>query len=119
MLNVLATTLIAIPVGPQSWQPCLYNNKSIECRMTYLCKKAPCYHFKLEWKDGASDIYSGKPGIARNYATYKDTRGGQWAKRSLAGTFNLKNTSNGNTIIYGLTLDNCTNPIYKLGDFCD
>ena len=114
MLTLLATTLFAM--HPEGWKPCLYNNKSIECKRTFLCTEAPCFTFKLEWADGLSDIYKGKPGMARNTGIYYDTRGGEWLLRGYAGSFGLKNDANGNTIIFDMKLEDCKNS--GLSDLC-
>ncbi len=99
------------------WSSCLYNNRSLGCRRTFLCPGAPCGVFRLEWKDGASDVFTRfKDGVARNVGFYKDTRGGEWMLRGFAGSFGLRNPANGNAIVYGMTLSECKQSM--LDDFC-
>ena len=100
------------------WETCLYNNKSIPCRRTFLCPDAPCGRFKLEWKDGVNDTYTRiRDGAARNVGFYKDPRGGEWMLRGFAGVFGLVNQSNNNTIIYGMSLSECLSTS-ALSDLC-
>ena len=106
----------AMAAGP--WVNCLYNNKSIACRRTFLCTDAPCKRFKLEWKDGIHDTYTRvRDGAARNVGFYKDQRGGEWMLRGYADSFGLVNQANGNTIIFGMTLAECRNSS-GLSDLC-
>ena len=61
------------------WVDCLYNNKSIACRQTFLCPGAPCNRFRIDWIDGISGTYSRiKDGSARNVGFYQDAHGGEW-----------------------------------------
>jgi hypothetical protein len=120
-LIALAVPLMAFgsltPARAEQWSRCLYNNQSIDCRRTFLCSGAPCGVFKLEWKDGASDVFTRyKDGVARNVGYYKDTRGGEWILRGFAGSFSLRNVDNGNTIVYDMTLSECRESM--LADFC-
>ena len=116
MLAFLATTLIALS-EPEPWTACLYNNESIGCRRTFMCSEAPCLTFKLEWKDGLSDIFTMyKRGRSRNISYYSDTRGGKWIMQSYAGRFGLENLANGNTIIFDMTLRDCRES--GLSDLC-
>ena len=105
-------------VADEPWETCLYNNKSIPCRRTFLCSDAPCGRFKLEWKDGISDTYTRRrDGAARNVGFYDDPRGGKWMLRGFAGVFGLINQSNNNTIIYGMSLSECLSTS-ALSDLC-
>lgn len=102
----------------EAWTSCLYNNKPIPCRRSFLCTDAPCDRFKLEWKDGVHDTYTRvRDGAARNVGFYSDPRGGEWMLRGFAGSFGLVNQVNGNTIIVGMTLDECRKNA-ALGDLC-
>ena len=115
-LPVLALCSLG-PARANQWSSCLYNNRSIDCRRTFLCPGAPCGVFRLEWKDGASDVFTHfKDGVARNVGFYKDTRGGEWMLRGFAGSFGLRNPANGNAIVYGMTLSECKQSM--LDDFC-
>lgn len=99
------------------WSSCLYNNQSLYCRRIFLCPGSPCGIFRLDWKDGASDVFTRyKDGVAKNVGFYRDTRGGEWMLRSFAGSFGLKNTINGNQIVFDMTLDECKQSM--LEDFC-
>ena len=105
-------------VANEPWENCLYNNRSIPCRRTFLCPDAPCGRFKLEWKDGINDTYTRiRDGMARNVGFYKDPRGGEWMLRGFAGVFGLVNQSNQNTIIYGMSLRECLSTS-ALSDLC-
>ncbi|MDA7623132.1 hypothetical protein N8645_01230 [bacterium] len=107
MLALLVTTLIAFG-EPEQWTSCLYNNESIGCRRTFKCPKAPCGTFKIEWKDGISDIFTWvRDGVSRNVRFYEDTRGGEWTLIEFAGSFALVNQNNKNTIIFDMTLREC------------
>jgi hypothetical protein len=102
----------------EPWANCLYNNESIMCRRTFLCETAPCKRFKLEWRDGISDIYSRtRDGMANNVGFYQDTHGGEWLLRGFAGSFALVNQANGNKIIYDMTLVSCQES--GLSDLCN
>lgn len=104
-------------VKTETWRNCLYNNERIACRRTFLCSRAPCDRFKLEWEDGPSDIYTlYKDGVARGVGYYKDTRGGRWQLNSFTWSFGLENLKNGNTIIYRMTLPECKKSM--LADLC-
>ena len=106
------------PEAEKPWLNCLYNNKSIACRRTFLCPDAPCDRFRLEWNDGVNDTYTRiRDGAARNVGFYKDPLGGEWMLRGYAGSFALVNQANGNTIIYGMTLEECRNSA-GLSDLC-
>lgn len=102
---------------PEPWTTCLYNNKSIQCRRVFLCEAAPCKSFKLEWRDGFSDVYTQRrEGAALNTGFYTDSRGGEWLLRGFAGSFALVNQANGNKIIYDMTLQACAQS--GLSDLC-
>ena len=117
-LNNITVSSAAKAMAAEPWVNCLYNNKSIACRRTFLCTGAPCNRFKLEWKDGIHDTYTRvRDGAARNVGFYKDTRGGEWMLRGYVGSFGLVNQTNGNTIIVGMTLKECRNSS-ALGDLC-
>ena len=121
LLVTFALPVIALgslgPARADQWSRCLYNNQSIDCRRAFLCSCAPCGVFKLEWKDGASDVFTRyKDGVARNVGFYKDTRGGEWMLRGFAGSFGLRNVDNGNAIVYDMTLSECRQSM--LEDFC-
>ena len=116
MFFLLAATLVSLG-EPEPWTACLYNNESIGCRRTFQCTEAPCGTFKLEWKDGLSDIFTMyKRGRSRNISYYSDTRGGKWIMQSYAGRFGLENLANGNTIIFDMTLRDCRES--GLSDLC-
>ena len=116
MLALLASALISL--GEQeAWTTCLFNNKTMTCRRQFLCMKAPCGSFKLEWKDGFSEVFTRtRPGVARNVGHYADSRGGQWLLRGFAGSFALKNVQNHNTIVFDMTLPECRHS--GLSDWC-
>jgi len=102
----------------EPWVDCLYNKKSMTCRRTFACKTDPCNQFTLEWKDGVKDTYKRfKDGVASNVGFYRDTRGGTWMLREFGYPFGLVNEANGNTIIYGMTLDQCQSS-FGLSDLC-
>lgn len=102
----------------EAWTSCLYNNNPIPCRRSFLCSDAPCDRFTVEWKDGVHDTYTRVgDGAARNVGFYADPRGGKWMLRGFAGSFGLVNQANGNTIIVGMTLDDCRNNA-ALADLC-
>lgn len=119
----MVLVLACASVGPlkaidqEPWVDCLYNRKSMSCRRTFLCKDAPCDKFRLEWKDGVKETYRRyKDGVVPNVGFYQDVQGGEWMLRGFADSFALVNESNGNTIIYGMTLLQCSNS--GLSDLC-
>lgn len=119
----MGLVLACASVGPskaidqEPWVDCLYNRKSMSCRRTFLCKDAPCDKFRLEWKDGVKETYRRyKDGVVSNVGFYYDARGGEWMLRGFADSFALVNESNGNTIIYGMSLRQCSNS--GLSDLC-
>lgn len=106
-------------VEREPWVECLYNRVEIACKRTFLCPPEilPCNKFRLEWKDGFKDTYTRvQDGAVRNVGFYRDSRGGQWMLRGYAGSFALRNNSNGNTIIYRMTLKQCQQS--GLNDLC-
>ena len=122
MCNVPVTVLIAscICIGSQvapaseksEWKDCLYNGESLPCRRTFLCGNAqpPCYSFKIEWKDGVSDIYTrdqAKISHSRNIGYYQDPRGGIWEVIGHADSTFIVNSKDQNTIIYNMTAESC------------
>ena len=116
-LNNITVSSAAKAMAAEPWVSCLYNNKSIPCRRTFLCTDAPCNRFKIEWKDGIHDTYTRvKDGAARNVGFYKDQRGGEWMLRGYAGSFGLVNQANGNTIIFDMSLEQCRTS--GLSDLC-
>ena len=120
MMLILATTGIGTSKGEdqEPWVNCLFNNKQMSCRRTFLCKTAPCGEFRLEWKDGAKDTFKRfKDGVVSNVGFYRDTRGGEWMLRGFGYPFGLINQTNGNTIIYGMTLSECQSS-FGLSDLC-
>ena len=107
MLDLLASSLLSFQKA-EPWRDCLYNNKSIECRRTFLCEGAPCGRFEMEWKDGLNDVFTRyRDGVVRNVGYYTDSRGGQWILQGYADAFALVNLANNNTIIFNMTLRNC------------
>ena len=116
-VNAIAGNSGGKAMAAEPWVSCLYNNKSVPCRRTFLCADAPCNRFKIEWKDGIHDTYTRvKDGAARNVGFYKDPRGGEWMLRGYAGSFGLVNQANGNTIIFDMSLETCRNS--GLSDLC-
>jgi hypothetical protein len=102
----------------EPWVDCLYNKKSMTCRRIFACKTDPCNQFSLEWKDGVKDTYKRfKDGVVSNVGFYRDTRGGTWMLRGFGYPFGLVNEANGNTIIYGMTLEQCQSS-FGLSDLC-
>jgi hypothetical protein len=116
-VNPITASSVGKAMAAEPWVSCLYNNKSIPCRRTFLCADAPCDRFKLEWKDGLHDTYTRvKDGAARNVGFYKDQRGGEWMLRGYAGSFGMINQANDNTIIVGMSLEECRTS--GLSDLC-
>ena len=116
-VNAITANSAEKAMAAEPWVSCLYNNKSIPCRRTFLCADAPCDRFKIAWKDGLHDTYTRvKDGAARNVGFYKDPRGGEWMLRGYAGSFGLVNQANGNTIVFDMTLEQCPNS--GLSDLC-
>ena len=116
-VNAITASRAVKAMAAEPWVSCLYNNKSIPCRRTFLCTDAPCNRFKIEWKDGIHDTYTRvKDGAARNVGFYKDQRGGEWMLRGYAGSFGLVNQANGNTIIFDMSLEQCRTS--GLSDLC-
>ena len=116
-VNAITASRAVKAMAAEPWVSCLYNNKSIPCRRTFLCTDAPCNRFKIEWKDGIHDTYTRvKDGAARNVGFYKDQRGGEWMLREHAGSFGLVNQANGNTIIFDMSLEQCRTS--GLSDLC-
>ena len=117
MLSFLSTALIALG-EPEPWNACLYNSESIVCRRIFQCSEGPCLTFKLEWKDGVSDIFTRyKKSNYRNISYYSDTRGGRWVLMSSGRSFGLKNLSNNNSIVFDMTLKDCRKS--ALSGFCE
>ena len=118
LLNVLNPSSLTKADPSEHWVDCLYNNKSIACRQTFLCPGAPCNSFRIDWIDGISDTYTRtRDGSARNVGFYQDARGGDWMLRGFAGSFALVNQTNQNTIIVGMTLKECRQS-FGLSDLC-
>ena len=116
-VNAITANSAGKAMAAEPWVSCLYNNKSIPCRRTFLCADAPCDRFKIAWKDGVHDTYTRvKDGVVRNVGFYKDARGGEWMLRGYAGSFGLVNQANGNTIVFDMTLEQCRNS--GLSDLC-
>lgn len=121
VLTALALPVLALgsaePVRSDQWSSCLFNNRPVDCRRTFLCPGVPCDVFRLEWEDGPDDVFTRvRDGAARNVGFYRDTRGGEWMLRGFAGAFGLRNPANGNAIVYGMTLPECEHSM--LDDFC-
>ena len=118
LLCGVGTQTPPVQAQPEAWTACLYNDKAMKCRRSFLCSDAPCDRFKLEWNDGIHDTYTRvRDGAARNVGFYSDPRGGEWMLRGFAGSFGLVNQANGNTIIVGMSLEQCRNSS-ALGDLC-
>ena len=81
-MTALALPVLALgsaePVRSDQWSSCLFNNRPVDCRRTFLCPDVPCDVFRLDWM-----------------------------LREFAGAFGLRNPANGNAIVYGMTLPEC------------